>query len=302
MTSTAVARTNRAEAKNALTAKVESAADRITPFLPDGITFDRVLAKFQWAIARTPKLSDCLPESVILSVAKICDWDLEIDETAFLVPRNITVHKGTPNEKRILVCQAMRHYMGDIELAIRAGVIRDARANCVYANERFIVEDGLHQRLEHQPAARGVDRGALIGAYAVYVLPGRESAFHYMPLEDIDALRKQYSESWANGVCPPWYAKKTVIRQGLKTRPRNPKLAALLTRFDEEETEVVNGALLATGEIQRPANVDADGVIHDGETVNVLPAGSESEEDDLFLDQRIKNQDAVRESAGNPLR
>jgi hypothetical protein len=68
-------------------------------------------------------------------------------------------------------------------------------------------------------------RGAMKGAYARFWLGGNRYMVKYMPLADIEksCANRPRLEWNSNKVakCPPWYALKTVIRQGAKYLPKN---------------------------------------------------------------------------------
>ncbi|MEO7104396.1 MAG: hypothetical protein ABI119_13765 [Gemmatimonadaceae bacterium] len=65
-----------------------------------------------------------------------------------------------------------------------------------------------------------------------------------MPIEDIDAIRQRFSKSWKGGACPPWYAMKTVIRQGRKVLSTTPALERAFAAFREDADAEGDDALL----------------------------------------------------------
>jgi recombination protein RecT len=205
-------------------AALEGARDLIEPFLPEGVALPRVMAAAWLALQKTPALYRCTEQSVILAVAKIMHWGLEVGETAHLVPFGQD-------------CTAVADYKGLIELMVGSGAVRDAQARCVYANEPFSFEQGLQPRLEHRPSATVEGRGALIGAYVILWLPFNRVRFEYMPLAEIDAIRTRYSKNWKEGACPAWYAKKTVLRQVAKFLPKNPKLRSVFRALSDDAVE-----------------------------------------------------------------
>lgn len=212
---TAVAQTPRASL-------IEQARHRIEPFLPPGVSLDRVVQAVYLATRENPAIANCTPESIVRAVARVAQWGLEVGTTAHLVPFG---------EK----CTPVADYKGLVELMVMSGAIRRAEAACVYAGDHFEIEKGLTPKLEHRPETDPAKRGKVIGAYCILRLPRYESAFEFMPLADIDAIRLKHSKSWKNGECPPWYAMKTVIRQAAKLVPKNPRLLKVLAEVDAGE-------------------------------------------------------------------
>jgi recombination protein RecT len=205
----------------------------IAPLLPAGVTFDQVAAQVRLALAKDVRgdLKKCTVGSVILAVAKICGWGLEVGVTAHLVPFGDQ-------------CTALRDYTGDIQLAIESGMVRHVEAYVLYANELFKIIRGTESSIQHHPIQDQKGRGAMVGVYAMIYLRGAHGypVVEHMTTEEVDAIRQQYSKQWKQGPVPRWYMKKTVIRQGLKLIPKTPKLLALLAKFDADE-RIDTGAL-----------------------------------------------------------
>lgn len=219
MTGTAVATSPKQTIAELLTSK----ADRITPFLPKGVEIDRVIAAAQIAMQKNPALMQCTPQSMVLAVAKIQQWGLEIGDTAHLVPFGKD-------------CVPIADYKGLVQLIWQSKVVRNVECRPVYEKEHFRVEYGLDPLLEHIPLHRTLERGKLSGAYVIFFLPFGARTFLFMGIEDVDAIRKKHSKQWKDGECPAWYAMKTCIRQGVKLLPKDPRLADVLrvTREDED--------------------------------------------------------------------
>lgn len=216
--------------------QADSARRLIEPLLPRDVSVDRLVAEVQLAAAQNPEILQCSGASIVQSVARILTWGLDVGITAHLVPFNVNVAgKGQPKrwEKR---CQAIMDYKGLAELLLASGAVRSVEARCVYEGEHFVFQHGLTPRLEHDPLAG--QRGALRGAYAVIRLPFGHVVMEWMPIADIDAIRERYSKSWREGPCPPWYAKKTVLKQAAKTMPKSPRLRQMFERIAEDEAGV----------------------------------------------------------------
>lgn len=219
---TAVATTTPAPEKGAA-GLILAARKRIEPFLPEGVTVERVAQSVYLAAMDNPTILECDGASIVRAVARIHQVGLEVGVTAHLVPFGSK-------------CTAVFDYKGIIELVVSSGAARTCEARCVYAGDLFEYEQGLNAKLRHVPAGAAT-RGKLVGAYAIWRLRQHDAVFDYMLIEDIDAIRQQYSRSWKKGEVPPWYAKKTVVRQTAKMLPKNPRLAALLMELDREDEE-----------------------------------------------------------------
>jgi recombination protein RecT len=210
----------------------DEAKQQIMPLLPPGVAIQVVVSEVNRAVVENPELLECTPVSLIMAVSSIVKWDLEIGQTAYLVPFKTKV--GDRYEKR---AKALRDYKGDIELVVRSGAARKVDAKCVYANESFKYEEGTQPYIEHHPITDPAKRGEMLGAYAYAKLGRYELKIAFMSVSEIDEIRQAKSQSWKAGVLPAWYAKKTVIHQVTKSLPKNPALAEVLRAFEKEEKE-----------------------------------------------------------------
>ena len=229
----------------------------IAPFLPKDVSLERIAATIHIALAKDraawkkdgpSPLQQCSPMSVLLSVAKIAQWGLEVGETAHLVPFD-------------KVCTPIADYKGLIELIIGSGTARLVEAHCVYEKEPFRLKRGTSTELEHQPigdpSARGLGRG----------LP---ALIEYMSVSEIEEIRQSKSKQWKNGPLPGWYARKTVIRRGAKLLPKNPRLLERLAAMDDDTVAVpaalarLNGAVVDEEKV-----LDASWELDDDEPVEL---------------------------------
>jgi recombinational DNA repair protein RecT len=206
-----------------LIATNDTARQYIEPLLPKGVTIGEVAAKVRLALAKdtTGALQKCTVGSVILAVAKICGWGLEIGTTAHLVPFGAE-------------CTALRDYTGDIQLAIESGMVRRVAAHIVYANEPFRLVRGSVTSVDHHPIAVPSERGPMIGCYAMVYFGRGEFEVEYRTVEEVDEIRQKHSKQWKAGLVAPWYMRKTVARQALKLIPKSPRMRALLAVMDDE--------------------------------------------------------------------
>lgn len=246
----------------ALIASSKTARNTILPFLPEGVSLDRVAASLRVALAKDKAaweaacrkdrsksgpspLERCSPMSVFMSVAKITQWGLEVGETAHLVPFGDE-------------CTPVADYKGLAQLVIASGVVRHVETHCVYEKEPFRIRLGTSTEIEHHPIGNPKARGEMIGAYALFRLRGGVVHIKYMDIAEIDAIRQRYSKQWKGGPVPSWYAEKTPLRQGVKLLPKDPRLAKTLAAFDDIERAELSLAVpaelraLESGEEQAP--------------------------------------------------
>lgn len=240
--------------------------------VPKHIDPGRMVRAILTVFARTPKLLDCTPASVMGAVMQAANYGLELDPNmgqAYLVPYKTT-------------CQLIIGYQGMITMALRVREVKSVVARCVYEKDYFEHELGLDEVLIHKPH-RGEDRGALVAVYAVAKLQSdgdREPTpiFEVMWRDQVDAIRKR-SRASGDG---PWVtdydamARKTVIRRIAKFLPKSSELAAVVDR--EERFE-------------RGDDLDTDGIVDEvlqeqpaleGQAVaGVLPAAQPSALDEL---------------------
>ena len=216
---------------------MEQVAALITPLLPEGVSYQRVIAAAILEGEKNPDILKCTPRSIMTAVAKTMQWGLEIGETAYLVPFNVNVApQGAPKvyEKRL---QAVAGYTGLAQLMVASRAIRHVEAHAVYEGDGFELTHGTDARLYHSPIGDRKARGRLKGAYAILHLPFGVKVWDYMPVEDIDEIRQKYSKQWKQGACPAWYAKKTIVRQVSKLVPKDPRLSKVLAVVSEDAAE-----------------------------------------------------------------
>lgn len=256
--STAVATTER---QSPVAALILAHRSRIEDLLPEGVNINRVIAQMRVEVTKNPKILECTQVSVIESICRIQQWGLQIGVSAYLVPYGKT-------------CTPVADYKGLASLMVESRAVRAVQARAVFTNEAFEYEYGLEERLVHRPIHDPTKRGAIKGAYCILRLPGGRDVFEFMSIEDIEVIRKT-SKQWGPdkvGVCPPWYAKKTVIRQVSKLVPKNPRFDRVLDVIDEE--------LGATGDATAAAPAEtADWTVDDDEPAVVeraAPAAAET--------------------------
>lgn len=201
----------------------ENGRQYIEAFLPEGTDIKRVAASVMLAIAndKTKALGKCTPRSLVLGVARIQQWGLELGTTAHLIPFGT---EATP----------VADYKGLAELMIGSGAVKSVETHVVYRGDEFSYRFGLDPKIDHIPANPREKGAAITFAYCILHLPFGRFAFDVMNAADIDEIRQKFSKQWKSGPLPAWYAKKTVVRQVAKLVPKNPRLAKMLAIMEQE--------------------------------------------------------------------
>jgi recombination protein RecT len=148
-------------------------------------------------------------------------------QQAFLIPRTIDGVK---------LCCLDISYRGLVKIATQSPSILDIDSVCVYEQDEFYMEQGLHPILKHVPVT-GSDRGEQIGVYARAVLQGGISKFMYMNMDDVkkakEASRAKNSPAWKNW--PEEMARKTVVKRFCKLLPQAETLHEAVAVLNEHE-------------------------------------------------------------------
>jgi recombination protein RecT len=196
-----------------------AALARITPFLPEGVNVERVIAAAQLAVMKLPAIGECEPKSIVLAVAKIAQWGLEIGDTAHLVPFGKE-------------CTPVPDYRGLVEMIVRSGAARGVEARVVRQGDEFAYAYGTEKYIRHTPLAKST--APITHAYAIANLRFQSFDFVVLDVEEIEAVRAK-SKQWSKGALPAWYAKKTAVRRVVNLIPKNAKLASVLRTVEEVE-------------------------------------------------------------------
>ncbi len=196
-----------------------SAAQRIAPFLPEGVNVERVAAAAQLAVMQMPAIAECDPKSIVLAVAKIAQWGLDIGTTAHLLPFG-------------KVCTPVPDYRGLVEMIVRSGAARSVEARVVREGDTFRYTYGTAKMIEHIPLAKSTAK--ITHAYAIANLRFQAFDFVVLDRDEIEAVRGK-SKQWAKGDLEScaWYAKKTAVRRVVNLIPKNAKLAEVLASVEE---------------------------------------------------------------------
>lgn len=242
------------------TVNTQAAHKRLASFIPKGQSYDRIAAQVRESMIKVPRLAECDPDSIINAVVTIQRWQLEIGETAYLVPYGKQ-------------CTPVRGYIGDIEMLINNGVARRVDAFCVYSREPFTYREGTSPLLEHQPLAPS-QRGELIGAYAILWQTFTNNKAVFLYKEEIEEIRENFSKQWNErtvGELPTWYAKKCAVKAVTKLLPKTPKVRGIIEQMQEDEI-IATSATRAIS-TARPLHITDDGEdLSESEAENTVAA------------------------------
>jgi phage RecT family recombinase len=208
----------------------DKAQTYIKAFLPEGADLQRVAATVLLAIQKddTGALAKCTPRSLILGVARIQQWGLELGTTAHLLPFKNTKTNETE-------ATPVADYKGLAELMIGSGAVKFIQTKAVYEGDFFEYSLGVGESafLRHRPGPKA-KRGPITHAYVIFDLQFGRQVFDVMLAEDIEEIRQNFSKQWKSGPLKAWYAMKTVLRQASKLVPKNPRLAKAFAVMDQD--------------------------------------------------------------------
>ncbi len=194
---------------------LERSKDRLGEVLPKHLTPERLVRITVALAARTPKLLDCSPGSILNCVMQAAQLGLEpgnVMGTCYFVPYG--------KESTLIV-----GYRGLIELARRSGQIDSIEAHVVHAKDKFSLKYGLEPELTHEPDLSG-DPGAMVLAYSIARFKDGGKHVEVMTRSQIEKVRER-SKSGQSG---PWatdyeeMCRKTVVRRAAKYWPLSPEM------------------------------------------------------------------------------
>jgi len=270
----------------AIIQKPEFKVEVANALIGESIGAAKFLRVTRTAILKNPDLESADPASVVSAALQCAGFGLLPDgrEAAF-----VTFYD---KKKQRNVAQFMPMVSGLRKKAAEHGV--QIAAYCVYQNDRFEHELGLHPRIEHVPVRLGKERGQMIGCYAVATDRDGLKYVDVMSKAEVDAIRAR-SRTSDKG---PWVtdydemAKKTVVRRVFKQVPllqlREPGLFVEEPGFeltgdgplDELPTvdvSVFEGELVDEGSAEEPSDDAPSGNVTDSATSESSSAGTFTE-------------------------
>jgi len=195
---------------------LESNKEALADLLPRHIRPERLMRVVLTQMAKNPTLQDCTQASLFGSILQSSSLGLEPDGVeGALIPYRIS---------GVMTATFQPMYQGLIKLAHMGGQIKVLYGEVVHENDEFGQMKGLDPYLNHVPASS--DRGAIIGAYAVYHLVNGGKDFEYMTKEEIEKVRAS-SRAKKDSPWNHWWeemAKKTVLKRLMKRLPRSREM------------------------------------------------------------------------------
>lgn len=279
--------------------------------LPSSLSIDatRICKSVMFELNKNKALQKCSPMSVISSVLQASQLGLEIGGTmgqAYLIP-------FWNSKEKVSEAQFVLGYRGMIELGRRSGQMLSLDAHCVYENDEFELEYGIHEKLRHIPT-RGKEPGNLIGAYAVARFKDGGYQFKFIEAWRLEKLKETQLAKIKNEYArkySPWEAYfdemscKTAVRRLFKYIPISIEQANFehfnilqkAIKLDEDADAGMQdnkGYDLETGEINKVAieqlNDDKMSEVFEEEVVNyeaVIPKKDGFQLDE-FMGKKVK--------------
>lgn len=221
--------------------ELDNRADEIARMLPKHVSRQRFIASALAAVKQTPDLLKATTRSLMAAITKSAQDGLLPDgREGVITVYSTSVQRPIPGSnatERVSEQQAQWNPM-TFGLRKRARELDDiiVDAQPVYANDEFLWRQGDNPGIEHTPAPLGTDRGALIGAYAIFRNKERDVLHReVMDRTQIEAVRGQSrakdSLMWTTFTGEAY--KKTVVRRGFKTVPCSEALESIVTPDDD---------------------------------------------------------------------
>lgn len=192
---------------------------QIAGLVPKHVDAERMLRLTVSAFQSTPKLSACVPITILSSIVHAAQLGLEFNTPmghAYLVP-------FYNRRAKCMQCQLIVGYKGLLDLAYRSGTIDAVKANLVHANDEFDLDYGREPFMTHKPELKG-DPGPWYAAYGMI----RHTNGLWVPptvmrRDEIEKVKAMSSSKDKDGnIIGPWLdhydamALKTVIKRALK--------------------------------------------------------------------------------------
>lgn len=233
------------------TLQSENVMNQVSLALPKGMDTGRFMRIVVTACNKNPKLTECDPQSILLSVMQAAAMGLECDgRQAHLIPR-------WNGKKNCFEAQFQSDYKGLVGLVRKNPSVSDVYAVNVFSADMFVIKQGLHRDLIHEEAPVTEDRGKFLGSYAVVQFKDGSASWEWMRASDIYAIRDR-SDGWKahveKGFSTPWktdegeMAKKTVLKRLLKLADLSSDLRDRLDADDVSPNPVIPISLPASSE------------------------------------------------------
>jgi recombination protein RecT len=249
---------------------------RIGAVLPKHLSAERMAKIAAGALARTPKLAQCTPQSFLLCMLQLSQWGLEPDgRRAHLIPYGDQ-------------CTLIIDYKGIAELVIRSGMVATLHADVIRPGD--LLEYSMGVLSNHVPhwlrtdAAKPATPGEPIGAFCRVVMKDGAQVCHVMSKAEIEKVKQASRSSGKSD--SPWLKwpdemwKKTVFKRASKWLPWSADIRDAIAADDANETTVEPAPRMATSELagllDAPEDVDEEPLAIEGDHAESTEAQSES--------------------------
>jgi recombination protein RecT len=198
---------------------IQKAKERFAKIASQTVNYDKESIFAMQALMKTDfamKTANNNPGSVHLAMINVASTGLTLNPAngyAYLVPRDGAIHLDIS-------------YKGLIKIATDAGSIVWARAEVVYANDRFEYRGPAEAPVHTADPFKG-DRGEIVGAYCIAKTKDGDVLTEVMSREEIEKIRSK-SSAWVRGQAGrkgPWeeffseMCRKAVVKRASKTWP-----------------------------------------------------------------------------------
>lgn len=224
--------------------------EKIRQILPAGLTVEEVQRTALMAVHANPKLAECTPASVLLSVMRSAQFGVVVDgRHAHLIPYKRSFKDSRGNWTDVMEAQFQWDYKGLIQKIRQAPEIRDIYAEKIHAQDPHRVLRGSKPSLEHEIHV-GHDRGPIVAFYSVVTYKDGSTAFDIMTIDEVDAIRKR-SKSYDkknDKSSGPWdtdfaeMGKKTVVKRHAKYLPLPSDILGAVNADNEDDPEPIKPA------------------------------------------------------------
>lgn len=198
-----------------------------------GKSSDRFIRTVFSYLSNNPKLLEVDKKSFLAAMMEVAALDLEI---GVLGQADIIPFKG---RAKLII-----GYQGYLTLIYRSGMVKTVFANVVRKRDKFSITYGSNGTLKHTislSSSKNEDN-AIVGAYAYAELITGGEYYDYMPLEELERIRRYSQNSNGNAWTQEreWMFRKTMIRQLIKLLPKFKNEAAILKAIKLDEASERN--------------------------------------------------------------
>ena len=239
---------------------MEQSKAKLMEVLPKSMAPERMIRVALGVINKNPKILECSPQSVLLSLLTAAEagWDIGYSKEAYLVPL-------WNNKTRQMECQLWPGYIGRIKRMMNAGYVSVVDCRVVHEQDTYEVLLGTDEKIVHKPYLLG-DPGAPVLVYGVAKMKDGSTKFDYMRWDEVLAIRDRAKERM-KGASSPWdtdeeeMAKKTMIHRLAKLIPQSAEEKLIedengAITLANDQFEVIDGT---TGEIIPPPSAPSAG-------------------------------------------